>query len=52
MNTGTEAIKLMGRLMSRPSVDIDTILTLVEVLNQSYFECQKIIIILDDVFSN
>ena len=50
MNAGMNAIECMGMLMMRESIELGTILELVEILNRSYFECQRVVTILSEVF--
>lgn len=50
MYAGMGAIQFMGMLMSQSSVEISVILELVEILNNSYFECQRVVTILTDIF--
>lgn len=50
MQSDVSAIQFMGMLMSRPSLDMSSALELVEVLNRSYFECQRVVTILEAIF--
>lgn len=51
MQGEVSAIQLMGLLMSRSSLEMENALELVEILNRSYFECQRVVTILEDVFT-
>ena len=44
------AIQCMGILMTKEAIDLNTILELVEILNSNYFQCQRVVTILSDVF--
>jgi hypothetical protein len=52
MNTGVSAIQYMGMLMSQPKIEIALVLELVELLNKSYFSCQNVVTIIEDIFQN
>ena len=46
------AIQHLGMIMNKEKLQIDYVLTMVEILNHSYLSCKDIITVLEDIFKN
>lgn len=46
------AIQHLGMIMNKDKLQIDYVLSMVEILNHSYLSCKDIVTVLEDIFKN